>query len=82
MNSDSTFVLDAALSLSDDDRANLAYQLLQSLKPVGIMSESDSGFGEELERRLADYESGKSHAAEWDDVAMRLRNALDARGSS
>ena len=33
MSTDGTHILDAALALGDEDRATLAYRLLQSLKP-------------------------------------------------
>jgi putative addiction module component (TIGR02574 family) len=82
MFADSPSIFDAALNLSDADRANLAYQLLQSLKPVGILHEGDSRFDSELQRRLAAYESGQSEAADWDEVALRLRKVLSEKHSS
>jgi putative addiction module component (TIGR02574 family) len=82
MSTDSANLFDAALQLPADDRANLAYQLLQSLKPDGALSEDDSGFDAELEQRLARYESGQSQAADWDDVATRLRESLRKKTSS
>ena len=82
MSTNSSHVFDAALGLSDEDRASLAYRLLQSLRPPGVCSDSDPGFERELERRVADYESGKTDASDWDDVASRLREALDQKDSS
>jgi putative addiction module component (TIGR02574 family) len=75
-------VFDAALGLSDEDRASLAYRLLQSLRPPGVCSDIDLGFERELERRVADYDSGKTEASDWDDVASRLREALEQKDSS
>jgi putative addiction module component (TIGR02574 family) len=82
MSTDSSHVFDAALGLSDADRASLAYRLLQSLRPPGGCSDTDPRFELELERRVADYESGKTQASEWIDVASRLREALDKKEST
>ena len=82
MSTDSANVFDAALGLPDGDRASLAYQLLQSLKPHAVMSEDDPNFVDELERRVAAYERGDSVAADWDDVALRLRHALGEKNHS
>jgi putative addiction module component (TIGR02574 family) len=82
MSTDSANLFDAALQLSDDDRASLAFQLLQSLKPAGIPHEDDLQFDSELDQRLARYESGESKAADWNDVAARLRESLGKKTSS
>jgi putative addiction module component (TIGR02574 family) len=82
MSTDSANLFDAALQLPDDDRANLAYQLLQSLKPAGVLAEDDSQFDAELEQRLARFERGESQAADWNDVAIRLRDSLGKKSSS
>jgi putative addiction module component (TIGR02574 family) len=77
MSMDPATVLDAALSLSDTQRAGLAYQLLCSLKPPTVLDEEDSSFQMELERRVDAYESGNSAAAPWEDVSRRLRDELE-----
>jgi len=82
MSTDSSHVFDAALGLSDEDRASLAYRLLQSLRPPGGCSDMDPGFEAELERRVAHYESGKTQASDWDEVTSRLREALDKKEAS
>ena len=82
MSTDAAQFFDAALSLSDDDRAQLAYQLLQSLKPPGGSDEDESGFDEKLARRLTGYNADKSVAADWDDVARRVRDSLREKRTS
>jgi hypothetical protein len=57
MNSDSSNILDAALSLSDPERASLAYRLLRSLKPPRVLSDSEADFDSELERRVNDNDA-------------------------
>ena len=81
MTSESTQVYDAALSMPDGDRADLAYRLLQSLKAPAVSSEDDPGFEDQLERRVRAYETGETSASDWDSVAARLRQALDDRKS-
>ena len=82
MSSNSPDLFDAALNLPDVERANLAYQLLQSLKPPATICEEEGEFEEELERRVADYDAGRTMASDWDEVAARLQRALRERPSS
>ena len=82
MSSDSPDILDAALSLSDEERASLADRLLQSLKPSDLVSDGDVEFEAELERRVDDYEAGRSDASDWGEVASRLKAKLQERDSS
>jgi putative addiction module component (TIGR02574 family) len=81
MSTDSPNILDAALNLSDQERASLAYRLLQSLKPPELVSEGDVKFESELERRVEDYEAGRTSASDWDEVATRLQAKLQERDS-
>lgn len=82
MSSENLSIVDAALNLSDPERANLAYRLLQSLKAPAILSETDDEFESELEQRVTDYDAGRTKASDWDEVAIRLRSALSERKSS
>ena len=81
MSGDSPDIFDTALNLPDTQRASLAYRLLQSLKPPGVISVEDSGFEAEIQRRVADYDAGKIDASDWDEVAARLRRNLEERSS-
>jgi putative addiction module component (TIGR02574 family) len=79
-----TRIYDAALSLADDERADLAYKLLQSLKPPSILSADTPELEGEVERRIAAYEAGEASADDWDNTSARLRRALqdeDSRGN-
>jgi putative addiction module component (TIGR02574 family) len=82
MSADLTSVFDAALRLSDNDRANLTFQLLQTLKPTSIFEEDDERLELELQRRLRAYESGHSTATDWDAVSLRMRDAIEEKRSS
>lgn len=72
----------AATALPEQSRAELAYQLLQSLKPPAVLSDEEPGFSRELDRRVDAYEAGEASASDWDDVSVRLRQALDKNGSA
>ena len=69
-----------ALALPEENRAELAYQLLQSLKPSAALTDEEPRFSAELERRVDAYEAGEMSASDWDDVSVRLRQALDTNG--
>lgn len=69
-----------ALALPEHSRAELAYRLLQSLKPPRGLSAEEPGFAAELDRRVDAYEAGETSASDWDDVSARLRQALDKNG--
>jgi len=73
---------ECALSLPEGDRANLAYQLLGSLKPPSLLSEGDPALQDELLRRLTSYDSGESQASDLDDITDRMRLAIKSRKSS
>jgi putative addiction module component (TIGR02574 family) len=74
-------VFDLALSLPEGERAQLAYRLMQSLKPPAAFSAEDPTFEDELERRADAYEAGETSAADWDTAAERLRQAFESRKS-
>ena len=63
-----------AMALPEQSRAELAYQLLQSLKPPAVLSDDDPGILMELERRVDAYEAGATSASDWDDVSARLKD--------
>lgn len=75
-----TQVWDAALSLPEDERANLAYRLLQSLSPPTGLSEDSAGYDEELERRARAYDEGRTSASDWEAASARLQEALRRKG--
>ena len=64
MSNDSPQLYHAALSLTDSERADLAYQLLQSLRPADVLSEENPDYHHELERRMAAYEAGETTASD------------------
>ena len=79
---ESASLYEAALSLPEQQRADLAYRLLESLEPAAGLSETSPGFEDELERRMRAYEQGTTTASDWDAVSARLRAALGHQGDS
>lgn len=67
-----------AADLSESDRATLAGLLIESLE-----GESDPDVGAawaaEIERRVADIDSGKVKGIPWEQVRQRLLDKLNAR---
>jgi putative addiction module component (TIGR02574 family) len=67
-------LLPALMALPLSDRLDLADLLYASIPPPpGMMCEDDPGFEAELERRLADLESGKTKGIPAEEVFRRLR---------
>lgn len=75
-------ILAAALTLSDGDRAVLAYELLGSLKPPSLRGDDDVHLSEELQRRVDAYEQDPTRASDLDDVDHRIRSAIQQRRPS
>lgn len=72
-------VVDAALALSETERASLAYKLMQSLKPEAVLDADAPDLSDELERRVRAYESGDTTADDWDSASERLKQVLRDR---
>jgi putative addiction module component (TIGR02574 family) len=68
-------ILKAALELTADERERLAYELLDSVEG-GLSPEEqaaiDVAWAEEVERRIAEAEGGRTRAEPWETVKARL----------
>ncbi len=67
-------VFQEALELEQSDRAELAAQLLDSLDP-GSDESVEQAWMQEIDRRIADIDSGKAQTIPWDVVRRRLRRS-------
>ena len=56
-----------ALSLSARERLRLATELLESVEPRGS-EDIERAWEEEIQRRIADIDSGKAEGRAWDDI--------------
>jgi putative addiction module component (TIGR02574 family) len=73
-------LLEEALALTPEERADVAATLLESLD-----EQEDDGVEEawarEIERRIQDVESGRVKTVPWSEVRRRLRQAINATRS-
>ncbi len=62
-------------SLAQKDRARLALQLIESLDP-GTDEDAEGLWLDEAERRLADYDAGKTESRPVDDAISEIKTKL------
>lgn len=68
-------VLAEAMTLSNDERSELAERLLETLGPVEhVDPEVDAEWREEVRRRRARVASGEAKLVPWEEVRQRLFN--------
>lgn len=71
-------VFDDALALAEDDRAKLAARLVESLDGE-IDAEAGDAWATEIERRLANIDSGEAKLLSSDEAVARLHRAARGR---
>lgn len=71
-------VLQDALSLSAEDRAEVARTLLMSLEPVAHDEEPDQEFAAEIRHRLQAIREGRVSLRDWDDALLDMRTAIQS----
>ena len=81
MTAEAERLLEAALKLPDDERAQLAVILVDSIGEGASEAEIETEWIAEAKRRLEDVRSGKSATIAWEDVDRKLRAMLDAARS-
>ncbi len=65
-----------ALELSDQERAELAHMLIDSLHPEKEF-ESEEAWSEELKKRIDRYEQNNSSAKPWSEVKKNAQALLN-----
>jgi putative addiction module component (TIGR02574 family) len=68
-------ILQDALALPDDQRAELAMRLLQSLDR-DVDPDAEEAWAVEIERRCAALDAGEAVASDWHDVRRRIEKEL------
>jgi putative addiction module component (TIGR02574 family) len=71
-------VLRQALELDDEERAELAGRLLESIAPPSD-ADFESSWGEEIRRRVARIDAGEAELTPWAEVREDLVRRLDGR---
>jgi putative addiction module component (TIGR02574 family) len=64
-------LLQRALSLSEDERADLACSLMESLD-TSVDAGAESAWREEISRRISDLDAGKATTLPWEEVQRRI----------
>jgi putative addiction module component (TIGR02574 family) len=75
-------VLDAALALNPDQRADIAHKLLLSLEPTDFDKDADEAWAAEIRRRLQAIREGRFPLRDWDEALASIRQALHSRGKA
>ena len=68
-------LLQKALSLSEEERADLACSLMESLD-AAVDEGAESAWNEEISRRVTELDSGKVRTVPWDEVRHRISSRL------
>jgi putative addiction module component (TIGR02574 family) len=71
-------VFEAALALSNDDRAKLADKLVESLDG-DLDPDAETAWAAEIERRLAKIDAGQASSLSMDEAIARLHRAARTR---
>ena len=68
-------LLEKALTLSEEERAELACSLIDSLDPT-VDEGAASAWDQEIARRISDLDSGRAKTVPWEEVRGRLASKL------
>ena len=68
-------LMQKALSLSEEERADLACSLIDSLDAT-VDEGVESAWEQEIARRVADLDSGRAKTVSWDEVRGRISSKL------
>jgi putative addiction module component (TIGR02574 family) len=68
-------LLQKALSLSEEERAELAGSLIDSLD-TSVDEAAEAAWNEEIARRIEDLDSGKAKTIHWKEVRSRISSRL------
>lgn len=77
MSPQSNVVLDQALALSNDERTEIALELLDSIDPPDPLGDlDDEAWVQEIQRRAERAISGDSHGLSWAEVKAKAEQKL------
>ena len=68
-------LMQEALSLTEEERAELACSLIDSLDPA-LDEGAEAAWEQEIGRRIAELDSGKAKTVPWKDVRARISSKL------
>jgi putative addiction module component (TIGR02574 family) len=70
-------VFTLALEMPEDQRADLALRLIQSLDRAPADPDRGAAWTVEIERRLRDIDEGRAVLIPWDEASKRLEDSLN-----
>jgi putative addiction module component (TIGR02574 family) len=77
MTQEANELLNRALALTAEERAELASSLLESLDgPPDAPEAVEAAWNEEIARRIEDLDSGKAKTVPWEEVRQRISSKL------
>ena len=68
-------LLEKALTLSEEERAEVACSLIDSLDPT-VDEGAASAWDQEIAQRISDLDSGRAKTVPWEEVRGRLASKL------
>ncbi|MGB8325874.1 MAG: addiction module protein [Candidatus Acidiferrum sp.] len=71
-------ILEKALALSEEERAQIAASLVQSLDDA-VDEDAESAWQQEIANRAAEVDSGKAKSIPWEEVQRRISGHLASR---
>lgn len=74
-------LLNKALALSEEERAELASTLIDSLDSL-IDDNAEAAWQQEIARRVEELQSGKAQTVSWEAVREKARSILDGKTRS
>jgi putative addiction module component (TIGR02574 family) len=80
MTQEATELLQRALALSEEERAELASTLIDSLDTI-LDPNAEAAWQEEIARRAAELQSGKMKSVPWQTVREKGRAILNGKKS-
>jgi hypothetical protein len=77
-----TQIVDAAMALDANQRAEVAHQLLLSLEPDDFDADADSAWAGEIRQRLQGIRDGRVILRDWDEALHDIRQSLVSKTKS
>jgi putative addiction module component (TIGR02574 family) len=72
-------ILNAAMALSAEERAEVAHKLLLSLEPGETDPNVEQAWTDEVRRRLLAIREGRTTLRDWDDALEDIRRSLTGK---
>jgi putative addiction module component (TIGR02574 family) len=76
MSSTAESILGTALTLPPNERARIAAELIASLDE-GEDAGVEAAWATEIERRIAEVESGEAETSTWEETRSRIRSKIE-----